>query len=98
MKGADIVVGETYLFVATMSEARKHLEGEHFTVTEIKKVWRKMGYSRGKKSMKVNRYFNEDGVGARADELEPLDGTPGNEPPPQNTGPAPLWEGDEMPF
>jgi rubrerythrin len=69
MKQSDIVVGQTYLFLATDSPARKHLEGKPFTVTEKKAVFRKF-YRKGTK--KVNRYFNADGIGARAEELEPL--------------------------
>jgi hypothetical protein len=68
MKSSDIKTGETYMFVATDSPARKHLEGQPFTVYEIKAVWRRIRGTR-----KVKRFFNEDGVGARADELEPLD-------------------------
>lgn len=76
MKAADIIIGETYLFVATESVARKHLEGQPFTVTGKKSVWRRLN----RRSRRVNRFFNDDGIGARADELEPLDGTAGNEP------------------
>lgn len=65
MNKNDIVVGETYLFLATTSEARKHLEGQPFTVVEKKSVFRRL--HRGKR--KVWRFFNEDGVGARAEEL-----------------------------
>lgn len=70
MKTKDIKQGETYMFVGTESPARKHLEGEEFTVVEIKAVWRRVIR---KGSRKVKRFFNADGVGARADELEPLD-------------------------
>lgn len=76
MKAADIIIGETYLFVATESAARKHLEGRPFTVTGKKAVWRRLS----RRSRRVNRFFNEDGIGARPEELEPLDGTAGNEP------------------
>lgn len=69
MKGSDIKTGETYLFVATDQQSRKHLEDTEFTVVDIRKVWRKTY----KKSRQVKRYFNADGVGARAEELEPLD-------------------------
>lgn len=69
MKYSEIKVGETYLFVGSDSLSRKHLEGEEFTVTDIKLVWRQ----RFKKSRKVKRFFNADGVGARPEELEPLD-------------------------
>lgn len=70
MEQKDIKVGETYLFVATLSKHRKHLEGQPFTVTEKSKVWRAQTLSR---RHKVWRIFNVDGVGARPDELEPLD-------------------------
>lgn len=70
----EIEVGETYLFVGSDSPARKHLAGEPFTVTEKKRVFRKGSYKRGKRTMKVLRFFNEDGIGARAEELEPLPG------------------------
>lgn len=91
MKAADIVIGETYLFVATESQARKFLEGQPFTVTGKKQVWRRLN----KSSRRVNRFFNEDGIGARADELEPLDGTAGNEP---DQWEKPLIPGNEDPF
>ena len=68
MKSSEIVQGETYLFLATDSASRKHLEGEPFTVIEIKSVWRRIGRKR-----KVKRFFNEAGDGARAEELEPID-------------------------
>lgn len=67
MKSSEIKVGETYLFVATESPARKNLEGEPFTVVDIKPVWRRIF----RQSKRVKRFFNADGVGARADELEP---------------------------
>jgi uncharacterized protein YifE (UPF0438 family) len=70
MKANEIRQGETYLFVATDSAARKHLEGELFTVVRIENVWRKVY----KSSRKVKRFFNDAGDGARADELEPIDG------------------------
>jgi hypothetical protein len=85
MKSRDIKPGETYMFVATDSEARKHLEGQPFTVTEIKAVYRRV---KRKGTRKVNRYFNEDGVGARAEELEPLDS--------ENTTEKPA--ADDLPF
>lgn len=69
MKGNQIQVGGTYMFVATDSPGRKHLEGQPFTVERIEAVWRR----RFKQSRKVKRFFNEDNVGARAEELEPLD-------------------------
>lgn len=69
MNQKQIVVGETYLFVATTAPARKHLEGELFTVVEKKAVYRRLK----KGTKKVNRYFNSDGFGARPEELEPMD-------------------------
>lgn len=80
MKANDIKQGETYLFLATDSHARKHLEGEPFTVTGIKHVWRRLKFKRGK----VKRFFNQDGDGARADELEPMPGFIGR---PDDIGP-----------
>lgn len=70
MKASRIKPGETYFFVATDSPARKHLEGTPFEVVEIKAVWRRQF----KKSRKTKRFFNAEGVGARAEELEPLAG------------------------
>lgn len=72
MKSGDIRIGATYMFVATDNPTRKHLEAQPFTVTEIKPVWRKVY----KSSRKVNRYFNENGDAARAEELEPMDAPP----------------------
>ncbi len=69
MKQSDIVVGETYLFVATDDASRLHLVGKPFTVTEKKKVWKNQTISR---RVPVWRFLNSDGVRARADELEPL--------------------------
>lgn len=69
MKSADIKIGETYTFMGSESPARQHMAGEPFTVTEIKSVWRRINRRRSK----VKRFFNADGVGARADELEPMD-------------------------
>lgn len=69
MKSSDIKEGETYMFMGSESPARAHLAGTHFKVTEIKAVWRRQF----KQSKRVKRFFNEDGIGARADELEPLD-------------------------
>lgn len=74
MKAQDIKEGETYMFVATLSEARKHLEGLPFKVEYKKQVWRRNSrrlpvYSQAER---VWRFFNADGVGARAEELEPL--------------------------
>jgi hypothetical protein len=70
----DIEIGGTYLFVGTDSPKRKHLTGKPFTVTDIKKVPRKIIARRGKglRTVKTWRIFNEDGIGARADELEPM--------------------------
>lgn len=72
MRKQDIEVGETYLFVATDNPTRKHLEGQPFKVVERKAVFRKL--KRG--TRKPIRFFNENGVGARAEELGPL---PANE-------------------
>jgi hypothetical protein len=69
MRAKDIKVGETYLFVATESMARKHLEGQPFKVENIENVWRRL---KGK-SRRVKRFYNQEGAAARADELEPLD-------------------------
>src|SRR4051812_11895548 len=68
MQKQDIEVGETYLFVATDNPTRKHLEGQPFKVVERKAVFRKL--KRG--TRKPIRFFNENGVGARAEELGPL--------------------------
>lgn len=78
MRGSDIKQGETYMFVATDSPARKHLEGEPFTVTRIEFVFRRF---KRKGTKKVKRFFNEDGVGARAEELEPMDQAPADDLP-----------------
>lgn len=69
MKQRDIKEGESYLFIATESPDRKHLEGTKFTVWRIEPVFRRF---KGKGTRRVMRNFNEDGVGARAEELEPL--------------------------
>lgn len=69
MKSRDIKQGETYMFMATDSVVRKNLEGTEFTVINIQSVWRR----RFKQSRRVKRFFNQDGIGARAEELEPLD-------------------------
>lgn len=69
MQAKDIKVGETYLFVATTAVTRKHLEGQPFTVVNKRKVWRAQTSSR---RHQVWRIFNDDGVGARPDELEPM--------------------------
>jgi hypothetical protein len=82
MKSSDIEQGKTYLFLATDAPARKHLEGEEFTVTRIEYVWRRL---KKKGSRRVKRFFNEAGDGARAEELEPLDeGKPSENPPPED--------------
>lgn len=70
MKSNDIKEGVTYTFVATDAPARKHLEGQPFTVVRIANVWRRIKL---KGSKRVRRFFNEAGDGARADELEPRD-------------------------
>lgn len=68
MKSSEIKVYGTYMFVATDSESRKHLEGKPFKVVEIRAVWRRLF----KRSKRVKRFFNENGEGARAEELEPM--------------------------
>lgn len=74
MLKSDIQVGETYLFIGSDSPKRAHLAGELFTVDSIDRVYRKMSYLRGKRTSKVLRFFNDEGIGARAEELEPLPG------------------------
>lgn len=69
MKSNQIKVGETYTLVATEAPGRKHLEGQPFTVTEIKNVFRRLKFRGG--TRKVKRFFNAEGDGARAEELEP---------------------------
>lgn len=69
MRHQDIKEGATYMFVATLDEKRKHMEGKPFTVSSKKKVWRAQTVSRRHKVMRI---FNEDGVAVRPDELEPL--------------------------
>jgi hypothetical protein len=71
MRDQDIEVYTTYLFVATESPARKYLEGQPFEVVRKERVFRRGG-PKGYR-VKVWRYFNADGVGARADELGELD-------------------------
>lgn len=65
----EIEDGATYLFVATDSADRQPLVGYPFTVQYRKAVFRKF---RGQATRKRLRFFNDDGVGARAEELEPL--------------------------
>ncbi len=72
MKRDDIEIGVTYLFVGSDSPKRKHLAGQPFTVQSKGMVYRKVKYRHKKRSMKVARFFNDDGVGARAEELEAL--------------------------
>jgi hypothetical protein len=72
MKRDDIEIGETYLFMGSDSPKRKHLAGQPFTVTSKDQVYRKVSYRHKKRSMKVTRFFNDDGVGARAEELGTL--------------------------
>lgn len=72
MKRDDVEVGETYLFIGSDSPKRKHLAGQAFTVVSKDRVYRKVSYRYKKRSMKVTRFFNDAGVGARAEELEPL--------------------------
>lgn len=69
MQTKDIEDGATYLFVATDSVARQDLVGYPFTVQHRKAVFRKF---KGQGTRKRLRFFNDDGVGARAEELEPL--------------------------
>lgn len=71
MRSRDIKEGETYMFVATDALERKKLEGQPFTVVEIKNVFRRLKFRGG--TRKVKRFFNEEGLGARAEELEPMD-------------------------
>src|ERR1700749_5089465 len=69
----DIIIGETYLFVGSDSPTRAHLAGSHFTVVRKDRVFRKAVYSGSKKrTRKGLRFFNDDNIGARAEELEPL--------------------------
>ena len=69
MLAKEIQDGTTYLFVATDSVARQSLVGYPFTVQYRKAVFRKF---KGQATRKRLRFFNYDGVGARAEELEPL--------------------------
>lgn len=69
MKSSEIKIGETYLFVATDSPTRKHLEGQPFEVTEKRRVWRRV---KGKRA-NVYRFFNDQGAAARAEELESME-------------------------
>jgi hypothetical protein len=65
----DILIGETYLFLTTDSPARKHLQGQPFTVVAKPRVWRKFA-RRGKvKTWKVTRIQNDNGDLARPEEL-----------------------------
>lgn len=68
MKSSEIKIGETYLFVATDSPTRKHLEGQPFEVTEKRRVWRRV---KGKRA-NVYRFFDQLGHAAMAEELEPI--------------------------
>lgn len=72
MQHTDIKEGQDYLFLATDSATRKHLELTVFHVAEIRKVFRKLTWGQRKASRQVTRYFDHDGVGARADELQEL--------------------------
>jgi len=75
MLKSEIVVGETYYFVGSDSPTRKHLAGMPFKVVRKERVFRKQAYRRGKArtgTVKVLRFFNDDNIGARAEELEPL--------------------------
>ncbi len=72
MKHQDIKEGETYHFVATVNPEREHLINKPFHVVSLQRVWRR---SKGGRR-KTYRAFNDDGVGARPDELEPLPENP----------------------
>lgn len=75
MLKSEIQVGETYYFVGSDSPTRKHLAGMPFKVVRKERVFRKQAYRRGKArtgTVKVLRFFNDDNIGARAEELEPL--------------------------
>jgi hypothetical protein len=72
MKRDDIEVGETYLFVGSDSPKRKHLAGQPFTVVSKDRVYRKVKYRHKNRTMKVTRFFNDEGVGASAEELGAL--------------------------
>lgn len=78
MRESEIEIGKTYLFRATSSPERQHLVGKEFTVVEIKDVWRRF---QTRMPRKVKRFFNEDGVGARAEELGELDSGPADQMP-----------------
>lgn len=69
MQAKDIKDGETYFFLGTDSVKRKHLEGRPFTVQYREAVFRRF---KGQGTRKRMRFFNDDGVGARASELESL--------------------------
>jgi hypothetical protein len=69
MRSKDITDGNTYFFVATDNPTRAHLVGRPFTVAYRQAVFRKF---RGCATRKPLRFFNEDGVGARASELDEL--------------------------
>jgi hypothetical protein len=68
LKHEDIEVGGTYLLV-TDNLTRRYLSGHPFTVKERRKVWR--AQTTGLR-IKVWRYYNEDAVAVRADELQEL--------------------------
>jgi len=74
MKQNDIVIGETYLFVGSDNPVRAHLAGKPFKVVDKRAVFRKF---KGQVTRKRNRFFNDDGVGARAEELEPITASSG---------------------
>lgn len=71
MRQCDIVTGTTYILAASDSPARQHLVGERFTVYRKERVWRRLKGRKGRQQ--VWRNFNDDGIGAPADELEPLE-------------------------
>lgn len=66
----DIIVGETYLFVGSDSPKRQHLAGSEFTVVRKDFVYRR--FKGNAHSARVLRFFDDDGNGARPDELEPI--------------------------
>lgn len=72
MNQPDIVIGTTYLFMVTRSWKKKELEGKPFKVVSSRLVWR---YVHGHSWTKQRRFYNAEGYGARADELEPLPNT-----------------------
>lgn len=74
MLKADVQVGETYLFIGSDNAKRQYLTGQPFKVERADKVFRKISWNHSKRSVKSLRFFNADGIGARAEELEPYPG------------------------